>query len=195
MSSEHPLSPAARAIAARFPGPVTLRPGRGKWILILVFLVAFYIAAAAMMLQFGEAAAAVIVGCVVFAPGILVAGLCLIPSSGCLMLDEHGFEMTRFFRRQWFQWRDVSGFQAATITLRMMPLGVVGFDWSRANPRIRDMNRKMMQRDMALADTYGLTAPELADLMENWRARALALDAPANEKTPAETAGVVSSNQ
>jgi hypothetical protein len=51
---------------------------------------------------------------------------------------------------------------------------MIVFDWdARAGRRIAKINRALVGAGSALPDTYGMKAEELAELMNEWRSRAI----------------------
>jgi len=159
----------ANDILARFPGPVTLRPSRLKWFLVLLICAAFTAGGIAMVADGATGGWFVLV---FFGLGVPLSIAAMLPGAGGLTLDRNGFEITNLFRRQSYVWPDVSGFEAA----RIPPAGnnMVVFDHAGAVGRtVAKLNVSLVGRNAGLPDTYGLSADVLADLMDRWRDRAV----------------------
>ena len=76
------------------------------------------------------------------------------------------------FRRNRTRWQDVDCFIAARIPPAAQKF--VTFDIHQARNRIAKINVAIIGRNSALPDTYGLSADDLAGLMAQWRALAVA---------------------
>jgi hypothetical protein len=156
-------------LLARFPGPVTLRPSRTKWLLILLGSIAFT-ATGAWMVADGKTMGWFAL--VFFGLCAIPACAALLPGAGGLKLDRDGIEVTNMFRRHSYRWQDVTGFEAVGVP----PSGtrMVVFDFAgAAGKTIAKLNVGLVGRNAALPDTYGLSADVLAGLMARWRERAV----------------------
>jgi hypothetical protein len=160
-------------ILARFPGPVTLTPGRRKSLIALAACVAItavcvYLIATGRLFGWEDtvmawAAAAFFGACAARALILLI-----VPSAAGLTLDDDGFEIASIVRRVHVPWRHVSGFRAAASGPGKDP---------RVSYEVRDTAAPPQSRTAAtrtLPDTYGLAADDLARLMDEWRQQALA---------------------
>jgi hypothetical protein len=172
--------PAARgkvdAILARFPGPVTLHVSRLKFLGLLAASLGF-VAALLYMLDDGalspSATLKAWLGIVVFGMCALVAAVMLLPGAGGLTLGADGFARITLFMTFRKPWRQVGSFTVVQYSLRRgRTIRFVGYDDDALAPDNR--NRRMTGRNAALPDTYGLAHEDLASLMSQWRARALA---------------------
>jgi hypothetical protein len=164
------LSPTADAILSRFPGPVTRYPSRKKWLFVLATSVLFSVGGTLMIRQGDAMGWAVLI---FFGLGVVIATAAMLPGAGSLTLDHDGFEVTSLFRRHQTRWQDSAGFQAA----RLPPAPqkwVVYDDLRQSTKSIAKFNVGLAGRNAALPDTYGLSADDLAQLMAQWRERALA---------------------
>lgn len=162
-------------ILASFPGPATLHPSRRKFVLALAGCLAFA-AVAIWLLQEGSLSPAgtakVWLGLVVFGVCALVPAVMLLPGAGRLTLDAEGFEQVSLYVKRRVVWRDVGNFTVRPYSMRGRTNHCVGYDDARL--RTDNMNRRMIGRNAALPDAYGLSHDQLASLMTQWRARALA---------------------
>lgn len=144
-----------------------LRPAKKK----ALFLLAVSLAIASVgiaMIRAGEG----------FVAGLTTAffGLCaivfvvqLVPAASYLHLSPDGFVVRSLFRTSpLIPWKDVGEFRVWTVT----PNRMVVYDYSGApHPRLKRLNRAVCGADAGLPDTYGMKAYELANLMNDWRAR------------------------
>jgi hypothetical protein len=157
-------------ILARFPGPQVFYPSRRKW--LLVFLGGASFAAGGLwMVRTGAAGGWLVL--VFFAIVAVVALIVMLPHAGALTLDRGGFEVVNLFRRRRTRWQDASGFTARRIPPARQQF-VLYDDASRSEGRLARFNVGLVGRNSALPDTYGRSAESLAQLMEEWRRRAVA---------------------
>ncbi len=160
---------------SRFPGPVTLHPSRKKW--LLVFLGgAVFSAGGILMIRSGETVGWAVL--VFFALVAIVAAAVMLPGAGRLVLDRAGFEAKVLFRGYRKRWSDTRGFVATTIPGPGNTRLVAYDDLTQGGGMMNDLNVAITDRNAALGDTFGLSADDLARLMEQWRERALAPSGP-----------------
>jgi hypothetical protein len=91
-----------------------------------------------------------------------------------LSLDRDGFTCRSLFRSFRRRWTDCSPFAPARVGPNLM----VGFSTASdeaMHPRLAAVARGLTGTAGALPDTYGVSADELSDLMNRFRARALSL--------------------
>jgi hypothetical protein len=179
----------AEAILARFPGPVTLKPGRLTWLALsagsLVFVAICIFLLIARPNGFGGTDVLITSLCILFfGAGALVGLAQLLPGFGGLVLSADGFDELSFYRRVHTPWSMASRFVATeTPDLDPEPRGslgrnrVVGYEHSADIGVLADLHRQLTGRSTTLTDNYGLTCEELAWLMTQWRERALARQA------------------
>jgi hypothetical protein len=104
-----------------------------------------------------------------FAIGIPVAVIQLLPGSTYLHVDESGFTFCNFFRRTTVPWSVVDEF--FVVTLKQSGIRVhsmVGFNYVASYDRAflgRRIARVVGKCEGALPDTYGKKAEELADFL------------------------------
>jgi len=122
---------------------------------------------------------------VFFGLGVPVALFQLLTGKSYLLLTREGFEMRGIRKSRRIPWSEVSAFAAWTLVnpvLALLPRGIrdlgqpkmVMFDYGpgvESHRRLRSVNQMLAGHDAGLADTYGLTAEELAALMNDWRSR------------------------
>jgi hypothetical protein len=93
-----------------------------------------------------------------------------------LRLDRDGFAFRQGLRRglRRFSWQSVEGFADRRIRGASMSRGVF-FNVASTAPRrfVLRLNRAVVGMDMMLPDNYGLSASELARLLNSWRRSSL----------------------
>jgi hypothetical protein len=156
-------------ILSRFPGPLTLYPSRKKW--LLFFLIgALFAAGGGWMINRGEGSGWFVL--IFFGLAAIVAAAAMLPGAGGLTLDRDGFEVTNLFRSYRARWHDTAGFTAVRIPHAQMM--VVYDDAKQSGKGLAQLNVAIAGRGAGLPDTYGLSADDLAQLMAQWRDRAVA---------------------
>lgn len=107
---------------------------------------------------------AVTCGALITLAGIVPA----LPGAFRLCLRDDGFEVTTFWRRQFWNWRDVEHFRV----IRPHKESLIGWN-IKHDDGLEDIGlfAGLPPVDGHLSDTYGMDAQDLADLMESWRAR------------------------
>jgi hypothetical protein len=172
-------------ILSRFPGPVTLRPSRGRWFGVFAISIAFATASLWLLIAnptsiwtlVSDRANQIVgwIGLLFFAFGTTIAAIALLPGSGALTLNEEGFEAISLFRRFSVRWRDARRFEAAKHP--RISGKVVMFDHVNAPKHTSSwLNTTFMGHNACLPDTYGFSANNLANLMSEWRMRAVPRD-------------------
>jgi hypothetical protein len=108
---------------------------------------------------------------VVFALGIPVFGINLLPSASKLTLTAEGFTLASLFRTQAITpWNHVLKFFPAVVGSNR----TVGWDYVEAHRpagRAPALSKSLSGCEAALPDTYGMSAQQLVYLMEDWRLR------------------------
>jgi len=96
----------------------------------------------------------------------------LLPGASYLELSPEGFVVSSLLRR-WplIRWESVSEFDVAPVPGSSRR--VVFSRDSPQHPRLAALNRSLVGATDALADNYGRTPEQLADLLNEWRRRAL----------------------
>jgi hypothetical protein len=99
-----------------------------------------------------------------FGLGLVVSLILLLPNSSFLELDDDGFCFRNLFRDSRFSWADIAGFEARRLSMRK----IVTFDFAHGYTASRHapaLARTISGAEGALPDTYGMSAEDLADLM------------------------------
>ncbi|MBI1358996.1 MAG: hypothetical protein GC155_01800 [Alphaproteobacteria bacterium] len=154
----------------QLPDTLELRPSRLKW--AAIFLVSAFFASVAVWL--GQAAAPIARWSVAifFTVCAFVSVVQMTGRGAGLTLDRNGFVCRSLFSSFRREWVECTGFAALGVGPRKM----VGFTTVRdelLHPRLAAAARGMTGTAGALPDTYGLSANDLADLMNRFRDRAV----------------------
>ncbi len=156
------------AEADALPDTMTLKPDRARW--LMVFLISAGFVAIAVWagpgdpLLFYGAGGFFLLCAAVAAPLMFGVG-------SSLTLDREGFACRTLFRTFRREWRECSAFYPVSTGIRKY----VGFSTPQdeaAHPKLAAANRAMIGASGMLPDNFGLSADELADLMNMYRARA-----------------------
>ncbi len=145
-----------------------LRPNRRRYLLLLLSCAG--LAAGALTARKSDPINWV--GILLFGSGVIVFSLLLLPGSAYLKLDSAGFTLCSLFRAHSTGWCEVDSFQVGRIAGRKM----VVFNFSNLHPRqrvLRKLSSALSGYEAGLPETYGgLSAEELAAMMNDWRERA-----------------------
>jgi hypothetical protein len=152
---------------------LTLTPSPRKWLLLLVGSLVFF---AGGVLNLDRGPVVRVVGwstVVFFGLCAAVALLVLVPGSAYLRLTPHGFDQRTLFRTHRQSWQDVERFIAyASPPSRVRLVGfVLAPGVTVRDGEAREWARENLGVDGALPDTYGMSADELAALMNQWLER------------------------
>ena len=111
-----------------------------------------------------------------FGLGVVVSLLLLLfPGVSCLRLTAEGFHIGSPFRTSFTRWQDVAYSGVASISFN----SVVVFNYSPSYTGLRlgrQLAFDLVGWEGALNDTYGMSAQELADLMNEWKRRSTQTD-------------------
>jgi len=144
-----------------------LRPNPWKQT-VLILICAAFVALGGFLVSRGDAFGWVCVA--FFGAGLLVFFLGLLPGSSYLELRRDGFEMSSLYRKWFVRWSDVESFFSRRIASNRM----VCWDYVpeyQGHARGRRFSASLAGVEAALPDTYGRSANELAELMNEWRLR------------------------
>lgn len=150
-------------------GTLLLKPARGQHLLLLAVCSAF-VAIGVMMIGEGDVTGWFVAG--FFGLGVVIFSVNLIPGASHLLLAPEGFRYRSLFRAGSERWCNVERFGVFDAGARTM----VGWDHVAGygkHRRGRRFARGLAGLQAGLPDTYGRSATELAELLDDWRSRAL----------------------
>jgi hypothetical protein len=156
---------AINSVLASYPGPVTLAVSRKKW-LLLVAIDCIFIIGGIRLIRAGDPSGWPTV--IMFAIFGIISALMLLPGTAGLTLEADGFQTANVFGKQRWRWQDVSGFKAT-----WMPWMVAFNDTNSHGGARAKLSTMLIGRDGALSDNYGLRTKDLAQIMTQWRERAI----------------------
>jgi hypothetical protein len=145
----------------------TLKPDRRRYLLLLIPSAGFVVSGVFMVRAADPIGWAVVL---LFGAGVVVFCLTLLPGSAYLRLDPAGFTVCTLYRAHSTRWFEVESFNVARIGSRKM----VVFNFSDLHPGqefVRKLSSAVSGYEAALPETYGLSAEELAAIMNDWRGR------------------------
>jgi hypothetical protein len=155
------------AMPSDAPETMTLRPSRGKALLMLLIGVVFT-ASGILMVRDGRTMGWFVL--IFFALCTVIFVTLLLPNAAYLRLSPEGFEIRSIFRSFRNKWSDVTSFHAGRVGLN--PMVLITFAPSYAVGRkARAVSSALTGGEGGLPDTYGRSAKELAALLNEWRAR------------------------
>jgi hypothetical protein len=105
-----------------------------------------------------------------FGIGCLLSLVKLFSPWDFLRLTHHGYEEHVLFRSSHVAWKDIERFIPYKVGATPM-VGIVFADSYTRQVRSRRFARSFAGVEGALSDTYGRSADELADLLNDWRVR------------------------
>lgn len=144
--------------------PVRLYPNRIKWI-FLGLASALMLAASVWVISDGQWFG--YVGAAFFGLGFVVSLILLLPGSSFLELDHSGFLIRNLFRDSRMSWSDIEVFEVRRVGVRKM----VTLKYSsryRALPNARALAQAVTGVEGALPDTYGRSAEDLAQMLNEY---------------------------
>lgn len=159
------------------PETMLLKPSRLKWGLIGLGGLVFAGLGVWLVIR-GEGYLAW--GCALFGLLIALIGVAHIASNTIgLHLSREGFEVRGLLGRNWHErWLDCSAFVVGTISHNKMVMFERAQDQGKVATTVL---QGLAGASAALPDTYGMKAHDLADLLNTWRARALATASDSND--------------
>ncbi len=146
---------------------LTLRPSRLRYLLFITFFAGF-VAGGALMVRAGNPKgwAAILL----FGVLMVVCCMLLLPGSTYLKLDPTGFTICSLFRVHSIRWYEVDSFEAANGP--KINFVVINFStFGQGQQFARKLAVALGRHDVLLPDTYGLSAEDLAAVMNDWRER------------------------
>ncbi len=156
--------------------PLVLRPGRRKWVLILIACLAFVGCGALIFFVAPGGRGGGVVTMAFFGLGAAVS-IFQLASNSHLKLSRTGFTVAALRRLSTTRWSEVSSFYAVdagpTALNRMVAVNLVREERLDGVP---GAVKAAFGYNRLLPDTYGMKAEKLAALMNDWRSRYAAPD-------------------
>jgi hypothetical protein len=143
---------------------VVLRPSRWKWTSVLLISAAFT-ALCVSAIRDGDGWAWLGLG--LFGLGISTS-LLMLAGKVKLVLTPEGFTMRNLVNAVTYRWSDIDGFYVAPAGIKT----IVAWTYSPSVDRdrlARGVNRAFGLPEAGLGDTFGMSASDLAELMNTWR--------------------------
>ena len=166
-------------LLARYPGPLVLKAAKGK-LLVFSFLSAAFGGVILWMLLHETLPP---LKQLILWPGalffLLGAAMLLVRAAKndtALRLIRDGFETRQVWNGRTIRWQDTSEFTVVSVS-RAVPKLIVFDDAAVERSGTAGLNRHIVGRNSSLGETYGLTHEALAELLNEWRKRALDQDA------------------
>ena len=100
----------------------------------------------------------------------IVFALLLLPNASYLELTPEGFTIRSLFRSHSYSWTEIETF-AVGYASRMKTVVFNLSPFYENQHTLRKTNKKLFGFEACLPDTYGMSAEELADLMNTWKRR------------------------
>jgi hypothetical protein len=161
-------------ILSDFPGPVTVRGTRTRSFRALVTSLLFVcLGLWAVSTGFGFAWLFVWV----FGLRAILSAVSLLWGPAKLTLDAEGLQINSVFNRSRLRWRDMADFRKSRFPLSFALSNNVFFRFlplDRLSIAKLPLAKLFVGGDVELRNSFGLSADELARLLEHWRERAAA---------------------
>ena len=145
--------------------PVTFRSSRKKMALLLLISSIFVVGGVWLLPR----EPLIAVACIVFfGLGVVVAAINFHPRSSYLTLTKEGLLFASLFRKHFVAWSSVQTFEPVSINLNKM----VGWNYTpefRESARLRRISTALAGVEAGLPDTYGMSAADLAGLLNELR--------------------------
>ncbi|WP_445431720.1 STM3941 family protein [Chryseobacterium indoltheticum] len=140
--------------------PLILKPSKIKNIILILISVGF-ISLGITLLEKNLLIA--VLNIVFFGICLIIFIINMIPNSSYLTIDEKGIEMKNLFRTTFIPWQAVSGFKTKFIFVNKMVTFTIDEKLLK--------NSKMKGKTGAFPDTYGMSAKNLANLLNEYKAK------------------------
>lgn len=145
-------------ISEDLPETLYLPPSRARWVFTVV-MSAIIVGANVYVVATQNTPALGILAAIFSVTGI-ASGVQLIPGSAGMWLDRQGFTFRMFWYDRRREWKEITPILSSQVGLLQM----VGYNRKDDKPN---------QPREVLPDTYGISANELADIMNHWRDTAI----------------------
>jgi hypothetical protein len=167
-------SPPVDDFLQQFPGPVELKVSSPKFLSLAVGLAVFGSVSLWAVLHepFGWFATAILRFCAIACAVGIPLSIVLMVRGATLQLDGQGLQFRHGWQTRCTRWADSSIFEVATLPPANWAL--IAYDDAASKSTMGSLNASITGRSSALPETYGLYPKELAQLLNQWRERALA---------------------
>ncbi|MBO1014592.1 hypothetical protein IPU70_13595 [Achromobacter sp. SD115] len=172
-------SRSAAMLLARYPGPLVLKAAKGKLLVFSVLSAAFGGVILWMLLHETLPPLKQLIlwpGALFFLLGAAMLLVRAAKNDTALRLIRDGFETRQVWNGRTIRWQDTSEFTVVSVS-RAVPKLIVFDDAAVERSGTAGLNRHIVGRNSSLGETYGLTHEALAELLNEWRKRALDQDA------------------
>lgn len=140
--------------------PLTLKPGKIKNTILILISIAFIVLGISLLEK----------NMLIAVLNIFFFGICLIifvinmiPNASYLKIDERGIEMKNLFKTTFIPWQAVSGFKTKFIFVNKLVTFTI-------DEKLLE-NSKMKGKSGAFPDTYGMSAKNLANLLNEYKSQ------------------------
>ena len=140
--------------------PLILKPSKIKNIILILISVGF-ISLGITLLEKNLLIA--VLNIVFFGICLIIFIINLLPNSSYLTIDEKGIEMKNLFRTTFIPWQAVSGFKTKLISVNKLVTFTI-------DEKLLESS-KMKGKTGAFPDTYGMSANNLANLLNEYKAQ------------------------
>lgn len=140
--------------------PLILKPSKIKNIILILISIGF-ISLGISLLEKNMLIA--VLNIVFFGICLIIFIINLLPNSSYLTIDEKGIEMKNLFRTTFIPWQAVSGFKTKFIFVNKLVTFTIDEKFLE--------NSKMKGKTGAFPDTYGMSAKNLANLLNEYKAK------------------------
>lgn len=140
--------------------PLILKPSKIKNIILILISIGF-ISLGISLLEKNMLIA--VLNIVFFGICLIIFVINMIPNSSYLTIDEKGIEMKNLFRTTFIPWQAVSGFKTKFIFVNKLVTFTI-------DEKLLESS-KMKGKTGAFPDTYGMSAKNLANLLNEYKAK------------------------
>ncbi|REC45094.1 PH domain-containing protein [Chryseobacterium sp. 5_R23647] len=140
--------------------PLILKPSKIKNIILILISIGF-ISLGISLLEKNMLIA--VLNIVFFGICLIIFIINLLPNSSHLTIDEKGIEMKNLFRTTFIPWQAVSGFKTKFIFVNKLVTFTI-------DEKLLESS-KMKGKTGAFPDTYGMSAKNLANLLNQYKAK------------------------
>jgi hypothetical protein len=140
--------------------PLILKPSKIKSIILILISIGF-ISLGIKLLEKNMLIA--VLNIFFFGICLIIFIINMIPNSSYLKIDEKGIEMKNLFRITFIPWQAVSGFKTKFIFVNKLVIFNI-------DEKLLE-NSKMKGKTGAFPDTYGMSAKDLANLLNEYKAK------------------------